>query len=163
MTTNLFRRILVPHDLSDHATRALQVALDLAAQHRGHVTVLHAVTPVYTAVGFPTESEIVWTPRRDMLRELQARLEAIARRALRGRKVGVICRVVIDYPLEAVVKAARRADLIVISTLGRTGLSHLLIGSIAEKVVRHAPVPVLTIRPRARARAVRRTRRARRR
>jgi nucleotide-binding universal stress UspA family protein len=45
------------------------------------------------------------------------------------------------------VDAARGADLIVMSTMGRTGLSHLLVGSVAEKVVRHAPVPVLTLRP----------------
>ncbi|TMB48311.1 MAG: universal stress protein [Deltaproteobacteria bacterium] len=62
------------------------------------------------------------------------------------------CRVVLGDPLQRILAAARDADSIVIATAGRTGLSHLLIGSVAEKVVRHAPVPVLTIRPPAKRR-----------
>jgi nucleotide-binding universal stress UspA family protein len=61
-------------------------------------------------------------------------------------------------PTTRIVAAAKNADLIVMATEGRTGLSHLLIGSVAEKVVRHSPVPVLTVRPPA-ARKVRRARR----
>jgi len=56
------------------------------------------------------------------------------------------------------VQAARAADSIVMATLGRTGLAHLVIGSVAEKVVRHSPVPVLTLRPSAIRSALRRRR-----
>jgi len=59
--------------------------------------------------------------------------------------------VVLGDPLQRILAAARDADSIVIATAGRTGLSHLLIGSV-EKVVRHASVPVLTIRPPAKRR-----------
>ena len=66
-----------------------------------------------------------------------------------------------DYPFQRIIAAARDADSI--ATAGRTGLSHLLIGSVAEKVVRHAPVPVLTIHPPAKRRtSTRRARAARR-
>ncbi|MEW6268722.1 MAG: universal stress protein, partial [Thermodesulfobacteriota bacterium] len=74
-------------------------------------------------------------------------------RALGGRRVArVSCRVVVGEPMQAILDAARRADLIVMATTGRGALSHLLIGSVAEKVVRHAPVPVLTIGRKAAAR-----------
>jgi nucleotide-binding universal stress UspA family protein len=55
-------------------------------------------------------------------------------------------------PAGCILEAARKADAIVMGTLGRTGLPHLLIGSVAERVVRHAPVPVLTVRAPARRR-----------
>jgi len=54
-----------------------------------------------------------------------------------------------------ILAAARGADSIIMATHGRTGLDHILIGSIAEKVVRHSPVPVLTIRPTVQAKAKR--------
>ena len=86
--TTLFRRILVPHDFSRHATRALRVAADLAAEHGGSLTVLHAVTPVYTGLGFPVEADIAWTPRPDMMRALGRQLETVAKRAVAGRVRG---------------------------------------------------------------------------
>jgi len=61
--------------------------------------------------------------------------------------------VVIGDPMDRILAAAKQADLIVMSTAGRTGLSHLVIGSVAEKVVRHARIPVLTLRPGAARRA----------
>jgi len=60
-------------------------------------------------------------------------------------------------PFHRIADLARRVDLVVMSTASRTGLAHLLIGSVAEKVVRHSPVPVLTLRAAVRERA--RTRR----
>jgi len=68
------------------------------------------------------------------------------------------CRAVLGEPVQSILAAARRADTIVMATLGRTGLAHLVMGSIAERVVRHSPVPVLTVRPGS---ARRRTARAR--
>jgi len=143
----LFRRILAPHDFSDHANDALRVAADLAEAHRGRLTVLHVLGPFYTGPGFPTQVEIAWTPPPLLLANLQARLERVVKDVLGRRARGVVCRAVRGDPLSSIVHAARQCDSIVMSTLGRTGLSHLLIGSVAEKVVRHAPVPVLTIRP----------------
>ncbi|MCC6765695.1 MAG: universal stress protein [Deltaproteobacteria bacterium] len=145
MTTR-FRRILVPHDLSPNATHALRVASALADRHEGRITLLHVLTPFYTGPGYPTREEIAWTPPAEIAREREARLAEVARQALGAGAKRVACRAVTGEAVPAILDAAKRADVIVMSTLGRTGLAHLLIGSVAEKVVRHAPVPVLTVR-----------------
>ena len=154
----LFRRILVPHDFSAHATRALTVAADLAREHRGRLIVLHVVTPFHPVTGFPEDGAVV-VPELDVLTAERGRLEALVRRTLGRVKVPVECQVTIGDPFHRIVDAARRADAIVMATAGRTGLSRLVIGSVAEKVVRHARVPVLTVRPAPRPAASRRARR----
>ena len=159
--TRLFRRILVPHDFSDHATAALRVAADLAAEHRGRITVVHALAPFYSGAAFPTQVEIAWVPSAELLSELRVRMAALVQKTLGSRARGVVCRTVMGDPATAIIDAAGGCDSIVMATLGRTGLAHLVMGSVAEKVVRHAPVPVLTIRPTA-GRAGGRSRRGRR-
>lgn len=156
----LFRTILVPHDFSPAATAALELAATLAARHGGRLIVLHAMTPVYPLTSFGQDTGLpVWAPPKELIVETRQRLQALVARTLRGRRVrSVTCRILIGDPYRCIVEAARRADSIVMPTLGRGGLAHLLIGSVAEKVVRHAPVPVLTVRaPLARAFRVRRT------
>ncbi len=143
----LFRKILVPHDFSAPATRALQVAAELAAEHGGRIEVLHVLPPFYSGIGFPTQAEIAWTPPPEMVRDLSARLEQLVARTLGRRKGIATCRAVLGDPVQSILAAARRADTIVMATLGRSGLAHLVMGSIAERIVRHSPVPVLTIRP----------------
>ena len=144
----LFRRILVPHDFSDHAARALALAVDLAVKHGGRLTVLHAVAPVYTDVALAAGGAF-WAPPGELLQKLQQRLESLVARATRRRRVRTECRVVMGRPFVEINAAARRADVIVMGTSGRTGLSHVLLGSVAERVVRRAPVPVLTVRAEA--------------
>ena len=165
--TDLFRRILVPYDFSDAATAALDVAADLARGQRGTITVLHAIAPVYPVSAFPGAGEIpVWVPPEDVCEETRVRLEAAVAKRIGTRIAGVTCRVVVGDPHHRIIEAARRADSIVMGTVGRTGLAHLLVGSVAEKVVRHSPVPVLTVRPgrrRAKASAATGARRSRRR
>lgn len=154
-----FRRILVPHDLSETAIHAVRVAADLAERHGGRVTVLHVLTPFYSGPGYPTQEEIAWTPPAEIVREREARLGEMVRAALGPRARLATCRAVMGEAAPAILAAAKRADLIVMTTLGRTGLAHLLIGSVAEKIVRHAPIPVLTVRAstaRARGRGGRR-------
>jgi universal stress protein A len=150
--TRMFRSILVPHDFSDSATFALRAAADLAASHRGRLTVLHVLGPFYTGPGYPSSIAIAWTPSKELVAELQTQLQALVARTLGKRAKAVDCRVVTGDPLRCILAAARRADCIVMATVGRTGLAHVLIGSVAEKVVRHAPVPVITIRPPVRTR-----------
>jgi nucleotide-binding universal stress UspA family protein len=158
-TSTLFDRILVPHDFSDHATRALEIAASLVSP-RGTIVVLHALVPVYTSVGGPA-GEMMWTPPAEMPKELQRDLTRVVARtvgpALAAR---VQCKVVEADPLTAILAAARRADLIVMTTIGRTGLAHLLMGSVAEKVVRHAKIPVLTVHPDSARRLTRSSRRS---
>jgi nucleotide-binding universal stress UspA family protein len=141
----LFKQILVPHDFSAAATRALGVAAGLATKHGGTMTVLHVLTPFYSGPGYPTQTEIAWSTPEEIAADRRARLERLVREALGRGAPKVDCKVVTGEAAPAILSAAKSADVIVMSTLGRTGLPHLLIGSIAEKVVRHSPVPVLTI------------------
>jgi universal stress protein A len=138
--------MLVPHDFSAMATHALRVAADLAARQRGRVIALHVVTPFYSGPGYPTQDEIAWTPPAEMLSERKRHLEAVVRKALGPRARSVTCRAVMGEAVPAILDAAKHADVIIMTTLGRTGLAHLLIGSVAEKIVRHSPIPVLTVR-----------------
>lgn len=152
MTTR-FRRILVPHDFSATATHALRVAADLAERHGGRITALHVLTPFYSGPGYPTQDEIAWTSPADMARERERRLADLVREALGPRSRLVTCKAVIGEAAPAIVDAAADADVIVMTTLGRSGVARFLIGSVAEKVVRYAPIPVLTLRaPTARPR-----------
>jgi nucleotide-binding universal stress UspA family protein len=144
-----FRKILVPHDFSAGATHALKVAADLAERQSGRVTVPHVLTPFYSGPGYPTRQEIDWTPPAEMVRDRQTRLQKVVEAALGRRAAKVTCRAVIGEATPAILDAAKGMDLIVMATLGRTGLVRLLIGSVAEKVVRHAAIPVLTVRPTA--------------
>jgi len=157
----LFRKILVPHDLSEHASRALALAAELARVHRGELTVLHVIAPYQPVLGFP--EGVTWNLREeDIVTGARRSLEEMVARALKGaRAPRARCRVVLGDPFQRIIAAARDADSV--ATAGRAGLSHLLIGSVAEKVVRHAPVPVLTIHPPAKRRtSTRRARAARR-
>lgn len=153
---SLFRRILVPYDFSEHAAKALRQAVALATTEAGKLTVLHVLPPFQPVVEFPPGES--WLPPLDLVPKVRKQLEATVRRALgRGSKApSATCRVEIGDPAQRIVEAARRADVVVMATAGRTGLAHLVIGSVAEKVVRHAPVPVLTVRPAASRRSRRR-------
>lgn len=137
--TGPFRTILVPHDLSLHSTRALTMAARLAGVG-GRLIVLH----VAEAYGNGAVQKRVVAEARRALERVVARTVATAAGPL------VECRVEAGDPYQKITAAARGADCILMPTAGRTGLRHLVIGSVAEKVVRHAPVPVLTFRPDAR-------------
>jgi nucleotide-binding universal stress UspA family protein len=134
-----FRTVLVPHDFSTHATRALALATSLVGE-RGHLLVLH--------VADHFGNKLVQKRQLATARRALARVTARARRARGGPRV--TARLVVGDPYRKICEAGRRADCIVMCTAGRTGLRHLVIGSVAEKVVRHATVPVLTFRPDAR-------------
>jgi len=145
-----FRRILVPHDFSEHATAALRLAASLGDSPDCELTVLHVVVPFYVPVDLPMGlGRDQLPPIRDIVRAEQRRLVDLVERSVGSCAASIRCRVAIGDPADRIVRAGRRADVIVMATTGRSGLAHLLIGSVAEKVVRHANVPVLTVRPRA--------------
>ena len=151
----LFRRVLVPYDFSAPARRALRTAAGLAARTRGRLTVLHVLAP-YPVTGLTPAEGLPYIAPEDLAVPARERLENDVRKTLGRRATAVRCRVVVGDPAQEIVVASRAADSIVMATEGRTGLEHLLIGSVAEKVVRHAPRPVLTIRAGARRRRGRR-------
>jgi universal stress protein A len=151
MRASAFRRILAPHDFSAPASTALRAAVALADAPDCELTVLHVVVPFHVPVDLPLGLGREQLPSiRAIAREQQRRLVELVERTLDGCAASIRCRVAVGDPADRIVRAGRRADLIVMATAGRTGLVHLLIGSVAEKVVRHATVPVLTIGPRPR-------------
>ena len=141
----IFRRILVPLDFSAPSRQALKVAIDLASEHRGRVQVVHAVTPYYLAAdASPAPGAFVEPgPLIDAAREMVAKEIA---KAVGRRRIKVRSEVVLGEPVQVILDSARGNDSIVMATMGRTGLGRLLIGSVAERVVRHSPVPVLSLR-----------------
>ena len=142
----IFRRILVPHDFSDAATHAFRAAIQLARQHDGRLTVLHVVTPYQPVTELPEVAG--WLSDAEIVKGTRRSLDDLVRRELRGRGAPrARFDVQLGDPATRIVAAAKDADCIVMGTEGRTGLAHLMIGSVAEKVVRLSPVPVLTIRP----------------
>jgi nucleotide-binding universal stress UspA family protein len=150
--SHLFRRILVPHDFSDQATVALKTAAQLAAQHGGKLTLLHVIVLSYLPADIPAGMPMP----EDLIPQQREHLEQLARKALGRDGPPLVVQVELGDAAERIIDRARGHDSIVMATSGRTGLAHFLIGSVAEKVVRHAQVPVLTLR------APRRERRSRR-
>lgn len=144
------KRILCPTDFSEHSYAALRTANELARHFGAELVVVHVVTPV-PVVDVPSLHGGFDVER------YQASLEESARRSLEavlaaetGEGVAAQGRVVVGHPPTEIVNASRddKVDLIVLSTHGRSGVSHLLFGSVAERVVRSAACPVLTIRAR---------------
>lgn len=143
----LFSKILVPHDASAPATHALRVAAELALRTGGRLVVLRAIAPFLPFSDLGSAEGSGWIPPEDVVATELDSLERLVKKALAKSAPPIECRVVVGSPYETIMDAARDVDSIVMATHGRTGLEHILIGSIAEKVIRHAPVPVLTIRP----------------
>ncbi len=143
------RKILCPVDFSDLSLNALQFAVDLAAKFQAELHLLH-VFEGYDAISLNPELAMSpmpeWLPKLRLLcheklaelpsPELAARCPAIVRADREGPAIHEI----LTYA------AHEKIDLIVLATHGRTGLKHLLMGSVSENVVRSATCPVLTVR-----------------
>jgi nucleotide-binding universal stress UspA family protein len=144
-----FRRILVPVDFSRSSARALEVAQGLVTAARGRLVLLY-VSRVETylpddAIWLPSPKGLVAARYAEV--DVHAELERLAE-TLRADGLEVDTIVQAGPPGDVIAHAATpaRVDLVVMGTHGRTGLAHLLLGSVAEQVVREAQVPVLTIR-----------------
>ena len=141
----LYDRILVPTDGSPEGERAVAHALDVAANHGAAVHTLYVVDTASYA-GMPMESS--WEGVDELLRsdarEAVKRVEQIAATT----SVDVETAVVDGSPSREIIRYAEAndCDLIVMGTHGRGGIDRLLLGSVAEKVVRGSPIPVLTVR-----------------
>lgn len=146
----VIKNILVPLDFSDPSMRALDYATELAKPFGATLTVLHVLEPIAYAspadlyAGVAAQLGDLITEQRRSARERMAELQA--KMAKRGFELRTVIREGIAHQ-EIVETAARlKSDLILLTTHGRTGLSHLLMGSVAERVVRAAPCAVLSLR-----------------
>ena len=139
------KRILVPIDFSSSSTLALNSAVVFAKPRKAEVVLLHVVEPVYYAMSefaAPGLSQIIDHEYRNSRGEI-ARL---AQRYARQAKTRGMVATGIGY--KAIVDTARKlgADMIVMATHGRTGLDRLLLGSVAEKVLRDAACTVMVVK-----------------
>ncbi len=141
----LYDRILVPTDGSPEGRRAVAHAVDLADAHGATVSGLYVInTASYN--GLPMEAS--WKGVTTLLNtDGQAALDVVEEVAT-DRGVPVETKIVEGSPAREIIKAAdhQDCDLIVMGTHGRGGLDRLLLGSVAEKVVRGAEIPVTTVR-----------------
>ncbi|MFB6094731.1 MAG: universal stress protein [Halanaeroarchaeum sp.] len=141
----LYERILVPTDGSDATERAIRESVDLAAEHGATIHALYVINTASFA-SIPTESSVEGVS--EMLeREGAAALDAVE--AIASDRGVPVERVQLDgSPAREIVRYAEEADcdLVVMGTHGRGGIDRLLLGSVAERVVRSSSVPVLTVR-----------------
>jgi len=137
------RRILIPTDGSEYSREAVEVGLALAQQLGAQVTALYVVDQT-TFANFQPDSAII-TVYSMLEKEGRAAVDEVRRR---GEELGVKVEVqlVEGSPTRRIVELASNFDLIVMGTLGRSGVAKLVLGSVAERVVRFAPCPVLVAR-----------------
>ena len=139
------KRILVPTDFSRSSLNAVDYAVDLAKQNHAELILVHVIEPMSYAVPryLPEPTALLEEQRKEAQGALDRLVARVSERHPQCRSevhLGVV------YQRIAELAHTLKADLIVIATHGRTGLAHLLIGSVAERVVRMAPCPVLTVR-----------------
>jgi nucleotide-binding universal stress UspA family protein len=140
-------KILCPVDFSEGSEHAMRYATAFASAYEADLVLLHVVElpflPSYSTAGVPDLS----LPVEQIQEECENRLEDMVeeQKKIHPQVEG---RVVVGAPFVEIIREAREGnfDLVVVGTHGRTGLKHMLIGSVAEKVVRKAPCPVLTVK-----------------
>jgi universal stress protein A len=140
------RKILIPTDFSDDASNAMDYGFQLAKRLGANVLLLHVVplgayVTAASSAPLPAEAiEALAVTARTNLAEQSKKL---------SKSFGVASEaLVVDGPPPATIAElakAQSADLVVMGTRGKTGLKHVLLGSVAEHVVRHSPVPVLVV------------------
>jgi universal stress protein A len=152
----MFRKILVATDLTNASLPALRTALEMGRRFAAEVVALHVAEPPYAnrrwyAPFEPSETELLDALRVRQREAALVALEALIEKARAGSGEAVEARLIVrdGIPADAIPSTAAEvgADVIVMATHGRTGAQHLLLGSIAERVVRTAACPVLTVRP----------------
>jgi nucleotide-binding universal stress UspA family protein len=143
--TAALAQVLVATDFSETAEAALDWAVAIARHHGARVHLVHGLTlpsplPDYVPSGADFGQELH--------RIAQAKLEETAAR-VRQTGLAVDLDVLVGVPSQVIVRAAEEAgaDLVVLGTRGLTGITHLLLGSTAERVVQRCPCPVLTVHP----------------
>ena len=138
-----FKSILVPIDFSRISRKALDYAVPLAKHFGAKITLLHAIEPA------PYSADLTYVPMGEgfPIGPMKKELDALAKNTIEPELLKTVL-VRVGTAFEVITNVAHdcEADLIVITTHGHTGFKHVFMGSTAERVVRHAPCPVLVVR-----------------
>ncbi|MDZ7343653.1 MAG: universal stress protein [candidate division KSB1 bacterium] len=147
MPIETIRRILVPTDFSEHARQALRTAKEIAVSYHASLQLLHVIEPVHYPAFYMAEKISYLDIVPDITAKASQALQKLIEQEV-GTEVEAERHVMPGRAAYDIVEFAKReaSDLIVIATHGLTGLEHLLLGSVAEKVIRRAPCPVLTLK-----------------
>jgi len=141
------KHILFPTDFSGFSKQALKYALSFATRYGAKLSVLHVVESMFERPEFRLFNIPISGPSSRLEKRLRTRLETIIPRTFR-RQIEIVPLIRYGKPFVEIVRAAEacEADLIVMATHGRTGLDRAVFGSTAEKVIRKALCPVLSIK-----------------
>ncbi len=135
--------VLCPVAFDPNSLRALKLACEIADEGGCSICLFHVVPWIVPAVR-PASAQLLMESKE----AAEARLGELARENVKGKGGCEIAVVMGADPAAEIIHAVseRKADVVVMATHGRTGLSHFVLGSVAEKVVRECPCPVLTVR-----------------
>ncbi len=139
-----FEKILFPTDFSESAENASRYAISLAKKYGSKLYVIHVVEPFTYTTDFGLDYSAQYMEMEASAKRLLNEIVA----SIKKDNLDVEGTVLSGEPFVEIIKYARQAhvDLIVMATHGRTGIEHMLLGSVAEKVVRKSPYPVLTVK-----------------
>jgi universal stress protein A len=138
------KKVLAPIDFSDYSMNALKGAWELAQEVGAELHLVHVVAPFFTII----EKSRELARETAMVEQAEQELARIKKDEL-ADSPKVVTAVMVGPPVTALAEYAKqnKIDLVLLATHGRTGGEHLLIGSVAEKLVRNAPCSVLVLRP----------------
>jgi universal stress protein A len=150
------KRILVPADFSPPSDLATDYAIDMAQRYGASIRLIHVIDDTSLLALYPDSYVDLAGLRESLANDARARLAPLMRKCA-AAKVEVTGHVLNGRPAHAIVADAAEGevDLIVMGTHGRSGFAHLFLGSVAERVVRSSPCPVLTVRESSRVQTVR--------
>ncbi len=138
------KKILVPTDFTVYSDHAIEYAIMVARKFEAKILLIHVIEPFAYSVTDTVQIIDHYTALKTVARPI---LDNLQKRLLK-KGIKVDCTLLDGNPYLEIVEKSRQAgaDLIIMGTHGRTGIDHILMGSVAERVVRLAPCPVLTVR-----------------
>ncbi len=143
----MINKILVPIDFSDYSKKALHYTVTLAKSFNAELFLIYVIEPMVYPADLSMGQMVIPQSELNMSEKAKSELEELAASEI-GDSLKYNILIKTGKPFMEIIETASEvdADLIIIATHGHTGVEHLLFGSTAEKIVRKAPCPVLTLR-----------------
>ncbi len=145
------KHILVPTDFSKYSDAALKKAIDIASRHEAKIYLLHVIDKGIQdcAIDYCLDYRLIEALKRDSLREAKAKLKKEADGIAKKKKIKISFDIKRGFPAEVILseQKAKKIDLVVISSHGKTGILKQMMGSVADKVVKGASCPVMVVKP----------------